>query len=98
VLINCTGPDGDLSRSSDPLIASLRARGAIAPDSLGIGIETSDDGAVVDGKGSVSRALFTLGATRRPSLWESTAVPELRAQADALARTLHASLTGVRQA
>jgi hypothetical protein len=31
-------------------------------------------------------------------LWESTAVPELRAQADALARTLHASLTGVRQA
>jgi uncharacterized NAD(P)/FAD-binding protein YdhS len=98
VLINCTGPDGDLSRSSDPLIASLRARGAIAPDSLGIGIETSDDGAVIDGKGSVSRALFTLGATRRPSLWESTAVPELRAQADALARTLHASLTGVRQA
>jgi len=49
---------------------------------------------VVDGKGTVSRVLFTLGATRRPSLWESTAVPELRVQADALARTLHASLDG----
>src|SRR5262249_22549945 len=38
-VINCTGPDGDLSRSSDPLIAGLRASGAIAPDGLGIGIE-----------------------------------------------------------
>ena len=92
VVINCTGPDGDLARSNDPLVASLRAGGAIAPDGLGIGIETSENGAVVDGKGSVSRMLFTLGATRRPSLWESTAVPELRVQADALARTLHASL------
>jgi uncharacterized NAD(P)/FAD-binding protein YdhS len=94
MVINCTGPDGDLARSSDPLIASLRASGAILPDGLGIGMETNENGAVVDGKGTVSRVLFTLGATRRPSLWESTAVPELRVQADALARTLNASLDG----
>jgi uncharacterized NAD(P)/FAD-binding protein YdhS len=91
VLINCTGPDGDFSRSSDPLIASLRTRGAITPDGLGIGIETGGNGAVVDRKGKESSVLFALGAARRPALWESTAVPELRAQADALARTLHAS-------
>jgi uncharacterized NAD(P)/FAD-binding protein YdhS len=93
-IVNCTGPDGDLSRSNDPLVAALRVRGAIAPDALGIGIDTGDDGAVVDAKGNVSGVLFTLGATRRPALWESTAVPELREQAGALARRLHASLHG----
>jgi uncharacterized NAD(P)/FAD-binding protein YdhS len=97
VLINCTGPEGDLARSRDVLIANLRAGGAIVPDRLGIGIETAPDGAVVDGKGSASRFLYTLGATRRPALWESTAVPELRAQAAALAHTLHASLSGAAQ-
>jgi uncharacterized NAD(P)/FAD-binding protein YdhS len=95
VLINCTGPDGDLARSRDALIANLRAGGALVPDRLGIGIETAADGAVIDGKGSASRFLYTLGATRRPALWESTAVPELRVQAAALAKTLHASLAGV---
>jgi len=93
-VVNCTGPDGDLSRSNDPLVAGLRARGAIAPDALGIGIDTGDDGAVKDAKGNASGVLFTLGATRRPALWESTAVPELREQAGTLARRLHASLSG----
>jgi uncharacterized NAD(P)/FAD-binding protein YdhS len=90
-VINCTGPDGDLSRSSDPLIASLREQGALVADALGIGIKTEDDGALIDANGVTSGVLFTLGATRRPALWESTAVPELREQAAALARRLHAS-------
>jgi uncharacterized NAD(P)/FAD-binding protein YdhS len=92
-VVNCTGPDGDLARSTDALIAGLRSRGAIVPDALGIGIETTEDGAVMDTNGEASRVLFTLGATRRPDLWESTAVPELRVQAHALARRLHASLS-----
>ena len=62
------------------------------PDALGIGMATRDDGGVIDGEGNASSVLFTLGATRRPALWESTAVPELREQAAALARRLHASL------
>jgi uncharacterized NAD(P)/FAD-binding protein YdhS len=94
VVINCTGPDGDLARSNDPLVASLRTSGALVPDRLGIGMETREDGAVIDGKGSASRVLYALGAARRPALWESTAVPELRAQASALAKTLHASIAG----
>ena len=91
-VVNCTGPDGDFSRSMDPLIAHLRTYGVIMPDALGIGMATRDDGGVIDGEGNASSVLFTLGATRRPALWESTAVPELREQAAALARRLHASL------
>jgi len=91
-VVNCTGPDGDFSRSMDPLIAHLRTNGVIMPDALGIGIQTGDDGAVLGARGTASPVIFTLGATRRPALWESTAVPELREQAAALARRLNASL------
>lgn len=91
-VINCTGPDGDLARTSDPLMARLRTQRMIKPDALGLGMETREDGAVVDAAGKASPVIFTLGATRRPALWESTAVPELREQAAALARRLHASL------
>ena len=91
-VVNCTGPDGDLSRSTDPLMVQLRTHSMIKPDALGIGMETGDDGEVLDATGTASPVMFTLGATRRPALWESTAVPELRAQAAALARRLHASL------
>lgn len=91
-VVNCTGPDGDLSRSTDPLMVHLRTHSMIKPDALGIGIETGDDGAVLDERKTPSPVIFTLGATRRPALWESTAVPELREQAAALARRLHASL------
>jgi len=91
-VVNCTGPDGDLARSTDPLMVHLRTHRMIKPDALGIGMETGDDGAVLDARGTASAVVFTLGATRRPALWESTAVPELREQAAALARRLHASL------
>lgn len=91
-IVNCTGPCSDLGRVDDPLIADLRARGMIVPDPLGIGIDTNDDGAVIGRDGRASERLFTLGGTRRPALWESTAVPELRGQADDLARQLHRSL------
>jgi uncharacterized NAD(P)/FAD-binding protein YdhS len=94
-VINCTGPCSDLARADDPLVADLRSRGLIVPDVLGIGIETEGDGAVIGRDGRASEILFTLGGTRRPALWESTAVPELRAQAGALARRLHRSLGAV---
>ncbi|HEX6791847.1 MAG TPA: FAD/NAD(P)-binding protein [Candidatus Krumholzibacteria bacterium] len=91
-VINCTGPCTDLARTTDPLFADLRARRLITPDPLGIGLITTDDGAVVDSAGRASNTMFTLGGTRRPALWESTAVPELREQAGALAGHLRRSL------
>ena len=91
-LVNCTGPDSDLAHAPDAFVADLRGSGAITPDVLRIGLQTNDHGAVVGADGRESDVLFTLGATRRPGLWESTAVPELRAQADELARRLHTSL------
>ncbi len=88
VVINATGPLRTVSASSNPLVCRLLASGRARPDGLGIGIATSPDGALVDFEGAVSRRCFTLGPPRRGELLESTAIPEIREQAAALARLL----------
>jgi uncharacterized NAD(P)/FAD-binding protein YdhS len=85
-VVNCTGPAGDARRS--PLLAALCAAGTARPHALGLGLDTADGGAVVDARGRTSESLFALGPLRRGELWESTAVPEIRMQAEALARRL----------
>jgi len=88
IVVNCTGPRGDFTHSNDPLWRNLIARGAITSDAMGLGIDVDDDGAVVDVAGRTSHRLFALGSLRRGLLYESTAVPELRQQAKALAELL----------
>jgi uncharacterized NAD(P)/FAD-binding protein YdhS len=88
VVVNATGPLRTLGASSNPLVCRLLASGRARPDGLGIGIATSPDGALVDFEGAVSRRCFTLGPPRRGELLESTAIPEIREQAAALARLL----------
>lgn len=92
-IINCTGPDSDLTRSNDPLIRSLLEQRLITPDRLRQGILTAADGSALTAHDGPPR-LFALGALRRPREWESTAVPELRVQAAELARTLLAAHAG----
>ena len=73
-VINCTGPDTDLTRVRDPLVASLREADLIRPDELGLGLDTDDEGRVVAAAGSGQRAAHArraaaegraLGAHRR---------------------------------
>jgi len=87
-IINCTGPDSDFGRSTDPLIRHLREAALIQPDPLGLGLLTDERGALLDSAGRPSRVLFTVGPLRKAQLWENTAVPELRVQAADLAARL----------
>lgn len=87
-VINCTGVDGAMTRASQPLLRALLDAGLARRDALGLGLATRDEGALVDARGRASERLFTLGPLRRGELWETTAVPELRAQAHALATRL----------
>ena len=73
-----------VARCSDWRQALERAR----PGPLDIGLDTSADGAVLTADGLAHPRLFTLGPPRRGSLYESTAVPEIRHQAHALAERL----------
>ncbi len=90
-IVNCTGP-GDFARSNDPLVSALRRGGSLEGDAFGLGITTDHDGALLNHDGRPSSVLFTLGSPRRLMEWESTAVPELRVQADRLSRRLRESL------
>jgi uncharacterized NAD(P)/FAD-binding protein YdhS len=84
-VVNAAGPAWDCRRGEHALLRDLISRGLAAPGPLGLGLRTADDGALIDAAGRASDVLFTLGALRRGELWESVAVPELAAQACALA-------------
>ena len=84
-VISCAGPLLDYARIANPLVQSLRADGHLTPDPLHLGLLTDAHGALLAADGTVAPGLFTLGPSRRPAYFESTAVPELRQQAAALA-------------
>ncbi len=84
VVIDATGWDGDRDRyATHPALATLIADGHLRVDALGLGLDCNADGSVPDSDG-----LHLIGFLRRGECWESTAVPELRAQAAALAQRL----------
>ncbi|MCR3750107.1 FAD/NAD(P)-binding protein [Lentzea californiensis] len=85
-LLNTTGFRRDVG---DPLVHRLLADGTAHPDLVGLGVRTGGDGRMLDRRGEPSR-IFTLGALRRGELFESTAVPEIRAQAARIASTVTA--------
>ncbi|OGX85743.1 FAD/NAD(P)-binding protein [Hymenobacter glacialis] len=84
-VVCCAGPLLDYGRIADPLVMSLRDAGHLSPDCLRLGLQTDAHGALRGADGVVSTTLFTLGPSRRPAYFESTAVPELRQQAADLA-------------
>jgi uncharacterized NAD(P)/FAD-binding protein YdhS len=87
-VVNCAGPCGSPEASTDPLIRSLIDRGLARGGPLGIGFDTADDGRLRDVDGLATAPVWTLGSLRRGTLWESTAIPEIREQAAALAKCL----------
>jgi uncharacterized NAD(P)/FAD-binding protein YdhS len=87
-VINCTGPRTDYSKYQHPLLINLLAAGLIGHDPLALGIAALPSGEVCRYGGRPVGWLFTLGAPLKGTLWESTAVAEIRTQAQALAGQL----------
>jgi uncharacterized NAD(P)/FAD-binding protein YdhS len=90
-LVNATGPDGDITRTRDPLLRDLLRGGQVRPDPLRLGLDATPSGAVLDPAGRPSATLFTLGPPLRGLWYETTAIPEIRTQAAALALRLTAA-------
>jgi uncharacterized NAD(P)/FAD-binding protein YdhS len=91
-VIGCTGAEVRLATARDPLFTGLFQQGAARPGPLGLGLDTDNTGRLIDAEGRPSPALWTLGPLRRGQLLETTAIPEIRGQAAALARALTAEL------
>jgi uncharacterized NAD(P)/FAD-binding protein YdhS len=84
-IVNCTGPEGDIARAGEPLLANLLAAGRIRPDICRIGIDVDDQLRVIGSDGVPSGSLRAIGPMTRGAFWEIVAVPDIRGQVAALA-------------
>ena len=85
-VVNCSGPSAMVGHHEDRVAASLIDAGHARMDPLGLGFETDMLGRPIGRDGRSAGGLWVLGSLRRPALWETTAVPELRGQAETVAR------------
>jgi uncharacterized NAD(P)/FAD-binding protein YdhS len=88
VIINCIGSESDFSKLDSKLVENLFSRGHIRSDALNFGIDALPNGSVVGQNGARSDVIYTLGTALKGTLWETTAIPEIRTQARQLAERL----------
>jgi uncharacterized NAD(P)/FAD-binding protein YdhS len=88
LVMNCMGPREQLSAIPSPLIQQLIADGLVAQDDLDMGVRVTAEFATIDREGRPSNVLYAIGPLLRGTLWETTAVPELRVQTYQVAHLL----------
>jgi uncharacterized NAD(P)/FAD-binding protein YdhS len=81
-VVNCTGPQSNYLALEDELITNLIASKMIVADELKMGIKATKEGEIISEK---SKKMYAIGSLLRGVLWETTAVPELRIQANNIA-------------
>jgi uncharacterized NAD(P)/FAD-binding protein YdhS len=91
-VVNCTGPAEGPEASSPELYRNLLERGLVSADEVGLGVRATADFAAIDRGGARSKWLMVLGPPLKGMLWETTAVPELRAQAFRVAEVIVAEM------
>lgn len=92
-VVNCTGHETDARKIDSPVVRSLLEQELARVDASALGLDVNDHGEVIDASGHPSKSLFALGSIRKGLLWESTAVPEIRVQAQSLAERLASELS-----
>jgi uncharacterized NAD(P)/FAD-binding protein YdhS len=90
-VIDCTGLTGDHARSREPLLAQMLADGLARPAPFDLGVDCTATGALRDAAGTPAADLFAVGPVTRGALWEITAVPEIRTQAEQVAEQILAA-------
>jgi len=88
ILVNCIGSESNFAKVESQFVRNLIDRGYLRTDELSLGIDASPDGQVIGRDGKTSPVVYTLGTALKGVLWETTAIPEIRTQARALALKL----------
>lgn len=91
-LINCGGQETRLERVGEPLLRGLLEDGLAAADALGLGLDVTGDGQLLDARGQPVPGLHAVGPLTRAASWEITAVPDIRVQCRHLAERLAVGL------
>lgn len=81
-VINCTGPDYKIANQQNQLLEKLHAKGMINWDPLEMGLATKDNKSL---QGNNGDKMYALGSLLFGERLETTAVPEIRQQAAAIA-------------
>lgn len=89
-IVNCTGPQMDISRAGEALLDRLIETGRIRPDPCRIGIDVDREWRTLGRTGEPSATLHSVGPMTKGAVWEIVAVPDIRNQVQALARRLAA--------
>jgi uncharacterized NAD(P)/FAD-binding protein YdhS len=64
--------------------------GAVRAHPNGLGFDIDDDGRMIGADGGAHASLYAIGPITQGAFWESTAVPEIRVRAAAIAAMLAA--------
>ena len=89
-IVNCTGPQLDVTKSASHGVKQMVADGIVEPHATGLGIAVDP---ALRAWGRAYPRVYALGNLVAGQLLESTAVPELRAQAAQVAADIVASFT-----
>jgi uncharacterized NAD(P)/FAD-binding protein YdhS len=92
-VFNCSGPQYDLTQTSNSLIKMLIQKKLIEQDDLGMGLKVIRN-EVLAGKGEGK--IFSIGSLLFGERFETTAVPEIRVQADSIAEEILRKDSGAR--
>jgi len=80
-VVNCTGPGRSWLTPQNPVVTALIKLGLAQPDQHGLGLMTTADGCLIAQNGETVDQILVIGPPRRGTLFETTAIPELRSQA-----------------
>jgi uncharacterized NAD(P)/FAD-binding protein YdhS len=95
-VINCTGPETDLSKMENNFISQCIQEGLFSQDELRLGLKTNIENFKLYTKEGIEiRNIYTLGSNLKGELWETTAVNELRQQADSVSKVILSELNQV---
>ena len=84
-VFNCTGPDYLIKNRNDILFDQLLKQGFIEPDELGLGLKTKEH---VQLEGKNGGKMYAIGSLLFGERLETIAVPELRNQANSIAKSI----------
>jgi uncharacterized NAD(P)/FAD-binding protein YdhS len=84
-IVECTGINPIPYNTGNPVLRSLFDGGFARIDSLGIGLDVTNNCTLVDASGKPSTRIFAIGPLTRATFWEIVAVPDIRDQCHRLA-------------
>ena len=87
-VFECRGRVPSIAQSENPVLRDMLRTGLARPDALGLGLAVTTDCAVIDITGNVSDRCYAVGPVTSGTFWEIVAIPDIRQQAQLLARHL----------